>query len=233
MLSPSILIGKSWLVIKTGQPQTFANVDAKDIKLWKVTIPGDHDDQLKNLKLNGCDELSAIKKNSKYFPDSPAEEHIHVLVEPPVSTVTSSREQELLEQVASLQALLNNDDPNPSIDVYSVFSCGSADLTSEKSKAVIKHLMAELNLRKKTTPIDMAYEATKSIYSYCYLASGVSLYENNFKIIPEKLVMGHNGQDILDLAIECRSTGRIAGLVEVKKDDFKQGLAQATVQIYG
>jgi hypothetical protein len=124
-----------------------------------------------------------------------------------------------------------SDDPNPDIDVYSVFSCGSDDLSSDKSKAVVKHLMAELNLRKKTTPLILAYEATKSIYSYCYLASGVSLYEKNFKIVPEKLVKGHNGQGNLDLAIECRSTGRIVGLVEVKRDDFKQGFAQATVQM--
>ena len=70
--------------IKAENPQTFANVEAKDIKLWSVNIPGEHlDDQLKNLKLNESDELSAIKKISKYFPDSPAEEHIHVLVGPP------------------------------------------------------------------------------------------------------------------------------------------------------
>ncbi len=124
-----------------------------------------------------------------------------------------------------------SEDPNPDIDVYSVFQCGSADLSSEESKSAIKHLIAELDLRKKTTPLILAYEATKSIYSYCYLASGVSLFKNNFKIVPEKLVKGHNGQGNLDLAIECRSTGRIAGLVEVKKDDFRQGFAQATVQM--
>jgi hypothetical protein len=48
-----------------------------------------------------------MKKILKYFPDSPLEEHIHVLVSPPESTTTSSRKQELLDQVASLQALLN------------------------------------------------------------------------------------------------------------------------------
>ena len=47
----------------------------------------------------------------------------------------------------------NSDDPNPSIDMYPVFLCGSADLNNEKSRAVVKHLMAELNLRKKTTPL--------------------------------------------------------------------------------
>ncbi|PKY19397.1 hypothetical protein RhiirB3_406849, partial [Rhizophagus irregularis] len=37
------------------------------------------------------------------------------------------------------------DDPNPSIDVYPVFSCGNADLKGGKSRAVVKHLLAELN----------------------------------------------------------------------------------------
>ena len=83
-----------------------ANFKAKDLKVWKVTISGDQDDQLRNLILQDSDELLAIRKISKYFPDSPLEEHIHVLVSPPETTATSSREQELLDQVASLQALL-------------------------------------------------------------------------------------------------------------------------------
>src|SRR6266496_2955011 len=95
------LVGHLKKVIKAEQPQTFANVDAKDLKLWNVTIPGDHDDQLRNLILQDSDELLAIRKISKYFPDPPAEESIHVIVEPPETTTTSSREQELLDQVAS------------------------------------------------------------------------------------------------------------------------------------
>ncbi|PKK60536.1 hypothetical protein RhiirC2_870900 [Rhizophagus irregularis] len=80
-----------------------------------------------------------------------------------------------------------SDDPNPSIDVYPVFSCGSADLSSEQSKAV---------------------------------AAGISFYKDNFLLIPEKLVEGRNGQGNLDYAVECRPTGRILGVVEVKKEDF-------------
>ncbi|PKK79888.1 hypothetical protein RhiirC2_768669 [Rhizophagus irregularis] len=72
---------------KGGKAPEFDHFPADRFKLWKVEIGGDHlDDQLKNLKLNGSDELSAIKKISKYFADSPAKEHIHVLVEPPAST---------------------------------------------------------------------------------------------------------------------------------------------------
>ena len=101
-------------------------------------------------------------------------------------------------------------DPSPSIDVYPVFSCGCIELKDEKSRTAVKNLMTKLKLRQKaSTPLDMAYEATKSIYSYCYLASGVSFYEGNFKIIPEKLIKGRNGQGNVDYAIECRSTGRI------------------------
>jgi len=100
-------ISKLKEAIKEKNAQTFANVDAKDIKLWKVTIPGDQDNQLRNLILQDSDELLAIRKISKYFPDSPLEEHIHVIVSPPEATTASSREQELLEEIASLQTLLN------------------------------------------------------------------------------------------------------------------------------
>ena len=60
-----------------------ANFKAKDLKVWKVTIPGDQDDQLRNLILQDSDELLAIRKISKYFPDSPLEEHIHIIVKLP------------------------------------------------------------------------------------------------------------------------------------------------------
>ena len=93
-------------VIKVEQSQTFTNVDAKDIKLWKVPISDDHDDQLRNLILEDSDELLAIRKISKYFPDSPAEECIHVIVEPPETTATSEV-LKLREEVASLKEKLS------------------------------------------------------------------------------------------------------------------------------
>src|SRR6266542_1086494 len=93
--------------IKAEKQNDFAGVDADRLKLWNVTIPGDQDDQLRNLILQDSDELLAIRKISKYFPDSPLEEHIHVLVSPPETTATSSREQELLNRIALLEESLN------------------------------------------------------------------------------------------------------------------------------
>ena len=72
-----------------------------------MPIPDDHVDSLSNPSLEDSDELLAIKKISKYFPDSPPEEHIHVLVSPPEATTASSREQELLEEIASLKEKLS------------------------------------------------------------------------------------------------------------------------------
>ena len=47
--------------IKGKNAQTFANVDAKDIKLWNVKIPDDRDDLLSNLSLQDQVELLATK----------------------------------------------------------------------------------------------------------------------------------------------------------------------------
>src|SRR5579871_6728865 len=84
-----------------------ANFKAKDLKLWKKEIPDDQDDLLSNLILNDEPELLATREIGDYWTEKPPKRNIHVIVEPPETTTTSSREQELLDQVASLQALLN------------------------------------------------------------------------------------------------------------------------------
>ncbi|RGB23401.1 hypothetical protein C1646_536459 [Rhizophagus diaphanus] len=100
-------IGDLKKAIKAEKQNDFAGVDADRLKLWKVPISDDHVDPLSNLSLEDG-ELLAIRKISKYFPNSPPEEHIHVLVEPPESTTTSSQEvKELLDRIAMLEASLN------------------------------------------------------------------------------------------------------------------------------
>ena len=124
-----------------------------------------------------------------------------------------------------------SDDPNPSIDVYPVFKCGCVNTKNEKYGEALRKLFDELETRVATTPIDVSYEATKSIYSYSFLASATFPFKSQIKIVPEKLVEGKNGRGNLDFGIESRTTGWTIGLIEVKKDDFKQGLAQVTVQM--
>src|SRR3954469_3238651 len=101
------LVGHLKKVIKAEKHKTFHDVEADELKLWKVSIPDDHDDPLSKLTLKDGDELLATREIGDYWTEKAPKRHIHVLVEPPALTSTSNREQELLDQVASLQALLN------------------------------------------------------------------------------------------------------------------------------
>src|SRR5437763_1718037 len=88
--------------IKAKKQNDFAGVDADRLKLWKVTIPDDQDDLLSKLTLNDGDELLATREIGDYWTEKPPKRNIHVIISPP-ETTTSSREQELLEEIASLK----------------------------------------------------------------------------------------------------------------------------------
>ncbi|CAB4404747.1 unnamed protein product [Rhizophagus irregularis] len=81
---------------------------------------------------------------------------------------------------------------------------------NEKYKAALRKLFDELETRVATTPIDLSYEATKSIYSYTYLASATYPFKDQVKIVPERLIEGKNGRGNLNYG-ESRTTGRIMG----------------------
>jgi hypothetical protein len=100
-ISKDQLVGHLKKVIKAEQPQTFANVDAKDLKLWKVTIPGDQDDQLRNLILQDSDELLAINDIGDYWPTSPPKKHIHVIVKLPRKCLVQSVQSALTANFSS------------------------------------------------------------------------------------------------------------------------------------
>ena len=87
--------------IKEKNTQAFANVDAKDIKLWKVDISLEKENkklELVNTKINvnikeelGGVELLPLSKISKHFTSQPADEHIHIIVQRPVETKEAQR----------------------------------------------------------------------------------------------------------------------------------------------
>lgn len=101
------LVGDLKDAIKAKKAPEFDNFPADRLKLWKVEISGDHDDQLGNLSFQDSDELLAINDIEDYWTEKPLKKHIHVLVEPPASTATSDEVLELRKQLASMQELLN------------------------------------------------------------------------------------------------------------------------------
>ncbi|RIB21300.1 hypothetical protein C2G38_1112978 [Gigaspora rosea] len=87
-------------LIKAELHPQFDHVTVKDIKLWKIEIPDDHDSELADPALN--DELLATRDVGDYWT-APPKRHIHIIVESPVPTASSSREQELLDRLTSFE----------------------------------------------------------------------------------------------------------------------------------
>ncbi|RGB23362.1 hypothetical protein C1646_633671, partial [Rhizophagus diaphanus] len=91
-------IGNSKLIsnlkeaIKSRKQNDFAGVDADKLRLWKVKISDDNNNELRNISLHDQDELVATKKISKYFPNTPAEEHINIIISLPESTSTNQEQ---------------------------------------------------------------------------------------------------------------------------------------------
>ncbi|RHZ70234.1 hypothetical protein Glove_274g2 [Diversispora epigaea] len=100
--------------IKGEQKNTFATIDAHQLKLWKVNISLSESNEKLNLLNNrshamieeGLEgiKLLASEDVQDYFKQ-PTKKHIHIIVEcPPESTISSSQEvQELRERLATLQ----------------------------------------------------------------------------------------------------------------------------------
>ncbi|RHZ58297.1 hypothetical protein Glove_374g15 [Diversispora epigaea] len=79
-------------VIKEKKKNDFATFDADKLKLWKVDIPTENENEkltaVQNINVNikddlGGEELKPLSKISKHFPTEPPEEHIHIIVRRP------------------------------------------------------------------------------------------------------------------------------------------------------
>jgi Crinkler effector protein N-terminal domain len=73
--------------IKKEIPTAFNNIDAKDVTLWKVDIPNNDEDAIKQIVFK---ETVVIKKMSpaseigEYFENTPTKKCIHVVIECPL-----------------------------------------------------------------------------------------------------------------------------------------------------
>uniref|UniRef100_U9U2I1 Crinkler family protein n=2 Tax=Rhizophagus irregularis TaxID=588596 RepID=U9U2I1_RHIID len=192
-------------------------VKPKRVKTFKWTVNIEHAtlEGLKNFIRGACPTpalendgavLNILNDEGKYFPvnDQDLRELLQVFVSKNnlkftviVETPSKPFNEWTFPKVCELYGL--SDDPNPSTDVYPIFHCGCVDTKNEKYKAALRKLFDELETRVATTPIDLSYEATKSIYSYTYLASATYPFKDQVKIVPESLIEGKNGVGILTM----------------------------------
>ncbi|RGB35644.1 hypothetical protein C1646_667554 [Rhizophagus diaphanus] len=239
-------------LIQKEKHNDFAGIDPDQLKLWQVEIPDDCYDELVSPQLHGNNKLLGTKKISKYFTKAPVDEHIHIIVSLPETTKTR---QELINKVAELQTLLkrsiyefNTIVVNPKRTKASKWIANIEQVTLKDLKESIFALYQSPELEKdvatlsfscndeKYSPksdletIPIGNEASKSQYVCSYLVAIANLYEDKFKVYPEKNVSGLNGHGPVDFALIQIQNSRIIGITEVKDKDFQQGVAQNAVQ---
>jgi len=95
-VSKDLLVGDLKDRIKTKKAPRFDDIAADELVLWKVNIPGDREEMLRNLvfedrEVDGIMEMLAMKKIGKYFLNSPEDERIHVIVQPQIGKVVKRK----------------------------------------------------------------------------------------------------------------------------------------------
>ena len=76
-------VGRLKDLIKEKQSRTFANVDSREMKLWKVDIPLNNISTVDTkLSVNDKDKrLSPLDEISEIFANQPPQKHIHLYIE--------------------------------------------------------------------------------------------------------------------------------------------------------
>jgi hypothetical protein len=181
--------------------------------------------------------LNMLNDSGKYYPrnDQELREILQVFVAKSifkftviVETPSKAFSDWSFPKVCQLYGLGESDDP--SLSVFPPFTCEYKELKEDSSKAILKHLIAELNARLKAIPIS-GNEASKSQYVCSYLVAGINLYEGKFELRPEKNITGPNGHGPVDFAIDLLQTAKTVGVTEVKDEDIFKGIAQNAVQL--
>lgn len=152
-----------------------------------------------------------------------------------VKTLTRPFSEYTLEMVAKIYGLGVEQSNQPvELDIFPRYTFGT---TSMRDSKLFSHLVEDLRLCCSTTPLDGAPEAVHSLYVHSFLKavaadtmSTSDVPRQNIIIRPEKYIKGKFGKGPVDYAITL-SNGAIVGVTEVKREDFRKGVAQNAVQI--
>lgn len=86
-IARSRLVGSLKKQIIQEKPNRFKNTDADELTLWGVSIPlDDNADKLvfEDNEAKGIQELLPTQRLSTHFPEKLADDHVHIIVEPPI-----------------------------------------------------------------------------------------------------------------------------------------------------
>ncbi|KAG0330642.1 hypothetical protein BG000_011618 [Podila horticola] len=108
----------------------------------------------------------------------------------------------------------------------------AAPLDSPLEKRVLDQLIDEIRSRVDVLKLLGANEATKSMVVGSFLVAATKLFEEDLYLAAQRNLSGRRGNGPLDYSVHPRKTHSYTlGVTEVKKEDFRQGVAQNIVQL--
>lgn len=92
--------------------------------------------------------------------------------------------------------------------------------------------MHEIESRTRVLNLVGANEATKSMVVASFLVAATRLFDDDLYLSSERYLSGRRGYGYVDYSVHSRKThDHTLGVMEVKRVDFKQGVAQNMVQL--
>ncbi|KAF9197500.1 hypothetical protein BGZ49_002022 [Haplosporangium sp. Z 27] len=137
-----------------------------------------------------------------------------------------------LEDVNNLYGISNLDMPEiPDLPAFEGIS--SEALDSDLHKESLRKLLDEIDSRIRAITSHTTNEATCSAYVCSFLTQAVLIFKGALTLAPERALRGRHGHGKVDYSIEASAGGmtHILGVTEVKKENFKKGVAQNLVQL--
>ncbi|KAF9992477.1 hypothetical protein BGZ80_004047 [Entomortierella chlamydospora] len=139
-----------------------------------------------------------------------------------------------LEEVNSLYEISNLETPDIT-DLPAFEGISTEALESDLHKKSVQRLLDELDSRigAMLSPSHTTNEATCSAYVCSFLTQAVLIFEGQLTLAPERPLRGRHGHGKVDYSIESTVGGatHILGVTEVKRENFKKGVAQNLVQL--
>ncbi|KAF9276056.1 hypothetical protein BGZ68_010294 [Mortierella alpina] len=108
----------------------------------------------------------------------------------------------------------------------------AATLDSEFEGSISNQLINEVESRTRVLNLFGANEATKSMVVASFLVAATRLFEEDLYLESQRNLSGRRGNGPVHFSVHSRKTHTYTlGVTEVKKDDFRQGVAQNIVQL--
>ncbi|KAF9921611.1 hypothetical protein BGZ67_000357, partial [Mortierella alpina] len=122
---------------------------------------------------------------------------------------------------------------DPGLDVLPAFTdIEATPLVSEFQKKMLAQLLDEVESMVDVLSLLGANEATRSMIVGAFLVKATRLFKEDLVLAAQRNLSGRRGNGEVDFSVHSRKNDNLTlGVTEVKREDFKQGVAQNIVQL--